>query len=543
VAKVLFVNPVVREEDVPRHIPYGIALLAAIADKKGHQVQIYDANAWRRGDDVLEQVFEADDWDVIAVGGLTTTYNYTKKCFKLAHRKCPSALKVAGGGFLTSMPLEILEWIPEIDVGVVGEAYLTFPEVLEKVDQGDLDFSSTLGVVHRDPDGKPLLNPVRPLLHDMDDLPWPAWDMLPLDIYFANSANLFSEEAFTSKRRIDVNGSLGCSLVCRYCWHLGTTGDMVIEKNDDGERDVVFSYGRSIRYHSPEYLVEMVRHLKDAYDIDFVGFLDENLFTMDASSGRTWLKALSKAWIEGGLQPTCRRDGVPHDENCRGVHWNGTSHAGLHRLDTLEAMYEAGCTHLVYGLESFDPKILKNLGKGTTVQKNLDSVELCLKSGIKPIPNIILGFPDESFDSVRNTIEGMKKCGITAKPHFATAYPGSEWYYTYKESIRAQYDGDLEAFVADLGDASSISGTISHNFTGMELLGLQQIMYKKDLRLLDQAEKAWREVAGNRPPVVQPRDSFNMRRKKIQAPVEEGRRSFETGTKSDSILSKVKLTT
>ncbi len=44
-AKVLFVNPIVREEDNPRHIPYGIALLAAIAMDKGHQVQVFDANA------------------------------------------------------------------------------------------------------------------------------------------------------------------------------------------------------------------------------------------------------------------------------------------------------------------------------------------------------------------------------------------------------------------------------------------------------------------------------------------------------------------
>ena len=71
--KVLFINPVVREEDVPRHIPYGIAILASITKKCGHQVQIYDANAWRKNDNVLKEVCMADSWDVIAVGGLTTT--------------------------------------------------------------------------------------------------------------------------------------------------------------------------------------------------------------------------------------------------------------------------------------------------------------------------------------------------------------------------------------------------------------------------------------------------------------------------------------
>ena len=52
-AKVLFINPMIREEDDPRHVPYGMALLAAIVARKGHQVQVYDANAWRLGDAAL----------------------------------------------------------------------------------------------------------------------------------------------------------------------------------------------------------------------------------------------------------------------------------------------------------------------------------------------------------------------------------------------------------------------------------------------------------------------------------------------------------
>ena len=72
-AKVLFVNPVIREEDDPRHVPYGMALLASIIMRQGHLLQVYDANAWRLGDDVLRAALEADDWDVVAVGGITTT--------------------------------------------------------------------------------------------------------------------------------------------------------------------------------------------------------------------------------------------------------------------------------------------------------------------------------------------------------------------------------------------------------------------------------------------------------------------------------------
>lgn len=174
-------------------------------------------------------------------------------------------------------------------------------------------------------------------------------------------------------------------------------------------------------------------------------------------------------------------------------------------------MHEAGCTHLVYGLESFDPNILKNLGKGSNARKNFNSIATCLDSGIKPIPNIIIGFPEESFESVRNTITAIKELGITAKPHFATPYPGSEWYYQYKDSILEQYSGDLEAYIMDLGDASKITAVISHEFSALQLLGLQQIVYLKDLRLLAQSEQHWGNAQSLTQPVAAPKVTFNLK--------------------------------
>src|SRR4029453_8379943 len=100
-AKVLFINPVVREEDVPRHVPYGIALLAAIVMREGHLVQIYDENAWRKGPEVLKQVMKADDWDIIALGGITTAYGSIKAVVGIAREFCPNSLIVLGGGVLT----------------------------------------------------------------------------------------------------------------------------------------------------------------------------------------------------------------------------------------------------------------------------------------------------------------------------------------------------------------------------------------------------------------------------------------------------------
>ena len=139
-AKILFINPIVREEDVPRHIPYGIALLAAISMNRGHLVQVFDANAWRVSDEVLPEICGADDWDVFAIGGLTTTYGHIKKIVSILKGLRPDIPIIAGGGFLTSMPRDIMRWLPQIDYGIVGEAFETFPELVEELENNKTTF-------------------------------------------------------------------------------------------------------------------------------------------------------------------------------------------------------------------------------------------------------------------------------------------------------------------------------------------------------------------------------------------------------------------
>lgn len=523
-SKILFINPVVREEDVPRHIPYGIALLASICINRGHLVQVYDANAWRLGDEVVPDVLEADDWDVIAIGGLTTTYGHIKKIVKIVKKLKPETPLIAGGGFLTSMPRDIMGWLPEIDYGVIGEAFETFPELVEELSSELCDLTKIKGIVYREKD-KIKVNSVRPLLHDLDSLPWPAWDLFPLEeVYFKNSSSLFSEEAYISQRRIDINASFGCGLICRYCWHLGTTGDMVVEENDKGENDVKFTFGRHVRMHSPRYIIDMVKYLRDTYRVDFVNFLDENLMTVNTASRYTWLNEICDLWISEGLQPKARKENRPvgPQDVGDGVYWSGTSHASLHYPEILKKMHEAGCTHLVYGLESFDPGILKTLGKGSNRKNNIDSVGMCLESGISPIPNIILGFPDETYASVRNTITALIELGIHAKPHFATAYPGSEWFNSFRHEIEKQYNGQLEDYVLDLGDATKITGTICKNFTPVELFGLQQIIATKDLRNLDLSEAYTRQTRKDDVQLFIETPAWNFEPVKKKTPIAEG---------------------
>ena len=131
-----------------------------------------------------------------------------------------------------------------------------------------------------------------------------------------------------------------------------------------------------------------------------------------------------------------------------------------------------GVSHLNYGYESFDDRILKTIGKGSTRKTNLRSFFWTLEAGINAIPQQIIGFPNEDFDSLRMQMKAWDDLGVMVKPHFATPYPGSEWFTVYRKKIEEQYRGqgkklglhdDLEAFVLDLGDASRVSAVISKN--------------------------------------------------------------------------------
>ena len=93
-------------------------------------------------------------------------------------------------------------------------------------------------------------------------------------------------------------------------------------------------------------------------------------------------------------------------------------------------------------------------------------------------------------------MEAWDELGIMVKPHFATPYPGSEWFTVHRKSIEEQYNGDLEAFILDLGDASTISATISRNFNSVELVGLREMMLEANHRRIDEYERIWRRNHG-----------------------------------------------
>lgn len=487
--KILFINPVIRQNENPSHIPYGMAQLVAIAMKEGHYVQVFDANAWRPSAKEIDSVLIADKWDIIAVGGLITTYGYIKRIVRLARKFNPDSLIVAGGGFITPIPIDVMTFLPEIDLGVIGEAYLTLPEILKSVENRIYDWKKIKGIIFRDENGELRLTEERPLLQDVDSLPFPAWELFPLEIYFNNSGLLLSEEAMLAKKHIGIIASYGCPYKCKFCFHLGLSGELRIVERD-AIRNVEITSRRKIRYHSPAYIVDLVNYAKNKFGVDFVSFLDENFAIL--GNKQDWFGEFSERWMKSGLQPHCVQEGGRHrSESCKGIHWGTTAHAAIVNSKLLQRFKELGCAHLDYGLESFSDQILKSIAKGSNARQNEKAIKMTISAGIRPIPNQIIGFPDESFDSILTNIDAWERLGIRSYPFFATPYPGSEWYKTYKDRILGQYDGNLESFLLDLGDATKITAVISRNFNAVELLGLRELMVAHDKNRIRAYEKTW----------------------------------------------------
>ena len=484
-AKVLFLNPVIRQEAKPTHIPYGFAQLIALAVKAGHQVQLFDANAWRPTEKEIREVINADNWDVIATGGLVTTYGFIKKAVRCARQVNKKALIILGGGVITPIPYEVMRFLPEVDIGIIGEGYQSLIEILKNVDVGYKEWEGIKGIIFRR--GKELqLNTERPLLEDLDSLPFPAWELFPLQIYFRNSPVLLSEEAMLAKRRIDVLASYGCPFRCKYCFHLGLSGEIKIINEGKNKRVVPTSH-RRVRFHSPEYVVEMVKYAKKKFKIDFVSFLDEN-FTNLARNDR-WFDDFAWRWEKAGLSAYCSKKQIRHNpKECKGIHWGTTAHAAIVNKDMLQRFRKLGCSFLDYGLESFSDKVLISIGKGSNAKLNKRALEMTLRAGIRPIPNQIIGFPQESFESIKLSVIAWQELGIKAIPFFATPYPGSEWFYQYRERILNQYGGNLEKFLLDLGDATRLTAVISNNFNAVELLGLRELMVNHDLKRIEEYE-------------------------------------------------------
>ena len=517
--KVLFVVPEIRIDGKPLHFPFWAGILGAIVQKKGGQVGILDLNAIRMdypGEVLQESMIideiKSDDWDIIGIGGLTSTYRRIKELVPLIKKSSPNSVLLAGGGWSTYNPDEILKLVPQIDLICIGEGEETFSELYDEIDKGSRDLENVKGLCLNNK-GNITFTAPQPLVSDLNSIPYPNYDLFETEIYFRYSSLPLSVDSFNCKRRASVVWERGCPRGCTFCSHNGMSRidlQNIYGRGDreKGEKLVKLSdkenntFQLPARWPTPKYAVDNVKLLLEKYNVDFISILDENM-----TSNRKWTQEFCDLYKQEGLDKIVKW-GTLGDAPSVAVH-----------PDIVKILNDAGCSYISFGFESASDKVLnQDIKKGQTrkhLQKTVDSI---LETKLTPLTTFMIGNPHENIDDLMETLDFWIQNNIEVDPFICTPYVGSPIYFEYKDFILQQYDerlrliseGDykvnentlkqwkfdaLDKFMKDCGEALDYTATISQYFSLQELFAIKHLMYKHDtVRLLKMAHQRYEET-------------------------------------------------
>ncbi len=518
--KVLFVVPEIRLDNAPYHFTFWAGILAAIVEQKGGQVGILDLNALRVNygnvqvpSDVIAKEISSEKWDIVGIGGLTTTYSRIKQLSPLIKKYAPDSLFVAGGGWSTYNPTEILQLVPEIDIIVIGEGEETFSELYDEINKGTRDFEKVNGLCIRDKTlGYKFTGP-RALISDLNTIPYPAYDLMETEIYFRYSSLPLSVDSYNSKRRISTVWERGCPRGCTFCSHNGMSRidlqNIYGEGNrKEGEKLVRISdkendtFQLPARWPTPEYAVNNIKLLKEKFNVDFISILDENM-----TSNLKWTKEFCELYIKEGLDKT--------------VKWGtlGDAPSVAVKPSIIQIMKDAGCSYISFGFESASDKVLnQDIQKGqlrSHLQKTIDTIKA---AKMTPITTFMIGNPYENIDDLMETLDFWIQNGAEIDPFICTPYVGSPIFYNNQDYLLQQYDTKLklvsegkakaddqtikrwklealDKFMSDCGDATKYTATVSQYFTIPELFAIKEFMYRHDARrLLQMAHQRYEQT-------------------------------------------------
>ncbi|HSG17323.1 MAG TPA: radical SAM protein [Anaerolineae bacterium] len=320
--------------------------------------------------------------------------------------KARGAITIAFGTHVTPIPRETMRPYPALDYVLLGEPDLALRDLLDhlddKVDQrpaeienlfrkhdptyepaidsdGAVTMSGIKGLCWRNGD-EIVVNLHRPFIADLDDMPIPMHELLPLQKYRMP----LIKGPFTF-----IVTSRGCPAGCTYCI-----------------KHVSYQFGTRLR--SPELLVEEMWQLKELGIHNIHMYAD--LFTVN----RDQVVNLCKLMIEEDIQ----------------IRWTCNSRVDYVDQEMLDLMGKAGCWLISWGIESGNEQILRHARKGAYPDKAERALRWAKEAGIKNWGYFIIGLPGETEETIRQTIDFSKKLPLDiALFHVAAPYPGTPFFF------------------------------------------------------------------------------------------------------------------
>jgi radical SAM superfamily enzyme YgiQ (UPF0313 family) len=385
----------------------GLLMLGAVLRKAGHRVRIIDASAQGLGyEQTLEQAKKFQP-DVIALTAVTPSIIKTMKLATMIKDVYPSVPVIIGGPHFTAVPEQTLLDYPVFDYGVVGEGENTIVELIEALSANRPPLNIR-GVAFRE-NGKVTFTPPRLPIKALDSLPFPAWDLLD-GFPSRYRPALFKYKKLPSTHIVSARG---CPNKCIFC------------------DTSVFS--RQIRFHSAEYVLEMIGYLVNDFGIKEIIFEDDQYLINKKRVGKICEGILKAKWD---------------------ISWCCSGRVNsVNDPELLNLMKRSGCWQISYGIESGNQKILDFAKKAITIDQIKKAIRLTHKAGILSKGYFIFGLPYETEQTMKNTIRFAKRIPLDDMSVFIlTPFPGSEMY-----SIAEQH------------------GTIEKDFEKMNLLDVVYI--------------------------------------------------------------------
>lgn len=374
-----------------------------------YKVEVVDAIATRMGWAEFEELLVKKQPRYYL--SQVTAPTLTNDMYGIFLAKSRGAKTLAFGTHVTPNTLNTMSAYPALDFVLRGEPELTLRELIdalegktgrnetmtrliaksdpthvplspEMVAKGD--FSSVKGLAWRC-GGEVRINPDRPFIPNLDELPLPMHHLLPLNDY--RMPLIKGPYAF-------VVPSRGCPAGCKYCIkHV--------------------SYNYAVRVRSPENVLAELWSLKKLGINDVMMYAD--LFTVN----RDQVIGICRAMIEQKID----------------MRWMCNSRVDYVDEEMLSLMGQAGCHMISWGIESGSKEVLKRARKGADPDKAERALRWAKKAGIKNFGYFIIGLPGETEETIRQTMAFSKTLPLDfAIFHIAAPYPGTPFFYEVVEN-------------------------------------------------------------------------------------------------------------
>lgn len=324
--------------------------------------------------------------DVVGVSCIfSTSYIECQMICDLAKDVDPNAITIMGGNHPTFLDGRVLGETASVDLIVRGEGEGILPDLLDAIET-DRDLRSVRGISFRD-GGRVVRTPDAPLVDDLDALPYPARDLVPMEKYIETSTG--HSGAAIRRRATQILTSRGCPARCTFC------------------SSTVF-WGNAYRVRSAGDVLEELEFLRSNFGIDEVQIEDDNFTIL-----RPRIHELCGAMVERGLD----------------MKWSLPNGVAIWTLDEkmIDVMKASGCYEVLLAFESGSQRVLWEIVKKPLKLRRVKRVVDHLKKvDIATYSSFILGFPGESMAEMRQTADLAVRLDLDMAYYFvANPLPGT----------------------------------------------------------------------------------------------------------------------